>query len=278
MATAEVDGVGEGPQVFSTSAVIETLCGPLLNYRHMTNPESDSATWHGSVLIVTTPGQRDPVLKLRRLGASVPSEEGPALPDVAERTFQAEKLYEDTFTGFWRFLVDLPLGARSAKWEYHVPNLAYKSGSDSDRMSIRAFHVPAAHESMRMMFHSCNGFSVGTDEEAWSGCALWNDVLRKHTARPIHVMIGGGDQIYNDGIRVDGPLRQWCDIRNPVKRRNHDFNEKLRAECDRYYLDNYVKWYSTEPFASANGCIPQINIWDDHGVSTVRELDDYCED
>lgn len=108
------------------------------------------------------------------------------------------------------------------------------------------------------MFHSCNGFSVGTDEEAWSGAALWNDVMRRHAEVPFHVMLGGGDQIYNDGIRVNGPLATWTAISNPKKRRDYDFPEKLRAECDDYYLKNYIRWYSTEPFASANGQIPQV--------------------
>lgn len=116
------------------------------------------------------------------------------------------------------------------------------------------------------MFHSCNGFSVGTDEEAWSGPALWNDVLRRHAEVPFHVMIGGGDQIYNDGIRVHGPLREWTEIGNPKKRRDYPFPEKLRADCDDYYLNNYIRWYSTEPFATANGQIPQVNIWDDHDI------------
>lgn len=116
------------------------------------------------------------------------------------------------------------------------------------------------------MFHSCNGFSVGTDEDDWSGPCLWNDVMRRHAEVPFHVMIGGGDQIYNDGIRVHGPLRPWTDIGNPKKRRDFPFPEKLRADCDDYYLKNYIRWYSTEPFAAANGQIPQINEWDDHDI------------
>lgn len=78
--------------------------------------------------------------------------------------------------------------------------------------------------------------------------------------------IGGGDQIYNDGIRVSGPLRAWTDISNPTKRRHYPFPEKLRQACDDYYLKNYIKWYSREPFAGMNGTIPQVNIWDDHDI------------
>ena len=87
---------------------------------------------------------------------------------------------------------------------------------------------------------------------------------------------------------MSGPLREWTDIGNPKKRRDYPFPEKLRKDCDKYYADNYIRWYgpnrvntlkmkiflltfeyrySTEPFASANGQIPQLNLWDDHDVS-----------
>ena len=79
-------------------------------------------------------------------------------------------------------------------------------------------------------------------------------------------MIGGGDQIYNDSIRVKGPLKEWTTIANPKKRRDYLFDEDLRHQCDKYYFENYVRWYSTEPFAAANAQIPQINIWDDHDI------------
>ncbi len=42
-------------------------------------------------------------------------------------------------------------------------------------------------------------------------------------------MIGGGDQIHNDGVRVDGTLKPWTDIGNPKKRRGYPFDEDLRA-------------------------------------------------
>jgi hypothetical protein len=35
-----------------------------------------------------------------------------------------------------------------------------------------------------------------------AGPVLWNNVLELHAKRPFHCMIGGGDQIYNDGVRV----------------------------------------------------------------------------
>jgi hypothetical protein len=55
--------------------------------------------------------------------------------------------------------------------------------------------------------------------------------------------IGGGDQIYNDSIRVSGPLREWTEISNPKKRREYPFPDKLRQACDDFYLKNYIRWF-----------------------------------
>lgn len=40
----------------------------------------------------------------------------------------------------------------------------------------------------------------------------------------------------------------------------------MRSRCDDFYFNNYARWYSTEPFKSANAQIPQLNIWDDHDI------------
>jgi hypothetical protein len=241
----------------------EIVCGPLLNYRRM-----EQGYWVGSVLIVTKGGGREvlhePLLVLRR-GAG----QGDAtVVQTQDTQVQGERLYSDSRNTFWAFGISVPLEANEIRYEYEVPGLRF---STTYKPRVNSFFIPAINESMRIMFYSCNGFSVGTDEEAWSGPCLWKDVMRKHAAAPLHVMVGGGDQIYNDGIRVNGPLRTWTDIGNPKKRQDYPFPEKLRAECDDYYLKNYLRWYNTEPFSTANGQIPQINIWDDHDVSIVHD-------
>ncbi|KAF2143717.1 uncharacterized protein K452DRAFT_357346 [Aplosporella prunicola CBS 121167] len=254
-------GVGQGPQVISTTGALEVQCGPLLNYRRMSN-ELGRPTWHGSVLIVTTPGQLEPELLLAEVGPV----DGSAVSGTQTQSFKGFKLYEDPRKAFWRFLIHLPFQDYEARWQYKIPNLRVVEGSGKGDPSTSTFVVPSASQSMRILFHSCNGFSVGTDVDAWSGPALWNDVLRVQEKKPFHVMIGGGDQIYNDGVRVDGPLRSWTDIGNPKKRRDFPFNEDLRAECDEYYYKNYVRWYNHRPFSDANCKIPQLNIWDDHDI------------
>ncbi|KAF4980738.1 hypothetical protein FZEAL_3323 [Fusarium zealandicum] len=247
------------------------VCGPLLNYRRM-----DQGRWYGSVLIVTEGGGKIPLhtpsLTLRE--ASPSSEPGYSNNGDAngaesanganeEARVEGQCLYSDPRNTFWRFDISVPIQALETSYEYAIPDMQF---STDFKPQVNRFFVAAASESMRIMFHSCNGFSVGTDEEAWSGPALWNDVVRKHREQPLHVMVGGGDQIYNDGIRVDGPLRQWTDMGNPRKRREYPFPERLRAECDDYYLKNYISWYNKEPFALVNGQIAQINIWDDHDI------------
>lgn len=222
-------GIGVGPTIKNPPAGLEVKCGPLLNYRRMSEENSSTPTWHGSVLIVTTIGQVPPRLRLHCVGpvGSAQAQEHNGYHEQNSdsrnpnpeglRTFTAVKLYADPRCEFWRFSIDLPLQGFQSQWEYHIPGLKHLILRDSEAAATKVFVVPSASQSMRIMFHSCNGFSLGTDEDAWSGCALWNDVLRKHKEMPFHVMIGGGDQIYNDGVKAKGPLKKWAELGNPKK-------------------------------------------------------------
>ncbi|KFY11564.1 hypothetical protein V492_04389 [Pseudogymnoascus sp. VKM F-4246] len=257
----------------------EVRCGPLLNYRRM-----EGNTWYGSVLMVLQGGVTEqaheawvPELLLKKIGPKRPQDaagpagqiyasahgQGTEYDTAVDASVNGELLYSDMRHRFWRFNLALQMEELEAEWAYQIPLLRFPSDGKTDHQS---FFVPSINESMRIMFHSCNGFSLGTDEAAWSGPALWNDVQRVHSQTPFHVMIGGGDQIYNDSIRVHGPLKEWTAISNPRKRRDYPFPETLRKACDDFYVNNYVRWYSTEPFAGANGQIPQLNLWDDHDI------------
>ncbi|KAK2798344.1 hypothetical protein FQN51_007744 [Onygenales sp. PD_10] len=271
------NGYGNGPGVIDLSDHLEVICGPLLNYKSLSDPNQPRPTWHGSVLLVTKPGQKLPVLELRSLGqtkasasaghdANAPLVNGNAEGEGSQEvtTVQGVKLFADPDKAFWRFQISVPVLEKETRWQYTIPRFKYFN--DKPALSAWDFVVPAARDSMRIMFHSCNGFSIGTDLDYWQGPILWNDVLRRHAHRPFHVMIGGGDQIYNDSVRVDGPLKAWTDISNPHKRRTHPFPNAMRNECDAFYFNNYIKWYGMEPFATANSQIPQINIWDDHDI------------
>lgn len=248
---------------------LEVICGPLINFKSM-DVGSSALKWHGSVLIVTEPGQQQPQLELRQAGpvasdSDLSQANSNHRPNWPTTVYNGTKLFEDPAKVFWRFSISAALETYEARWEYCIPGFHYVSATDVVS-SPWHFIVPSINQSMRIMFYSCNGFSIGTDMNVWVGPNLWNEVLRIHGEKPFHVMIGGGDQIYCDGVRVEGPLKSWTDIATPHKRRTHSFDEVLKAACDEYYYNNYVQWYSKKPFRIANGQIPQINIWDDHDI------------
>lgn len=248
--TATQDGAA-----IPSSTDLDVIVGPLINFRRLSNELSETPTWHGSVLLVTTPTSPQPTLRLSKVDTA----EGSAQASTSsETTVAGEKLYQDPGKSFWRFWLELPIAENESFWQY--------SFTQSSNVEPKVFTIPAKSQSMRILFHSCNGFSVGTDEDAWHGPALWNDVVRVHKEKPFHIMIGGGDQIYNDNVRVTGPLQEWTAISNPRKRREYQFTEDLRQRCDEHYYQNYIKWYGTEPFKHANCIIPQVNIWDDHDI------------
>jgi hypothetical protein len=238
-----------------TKTELDIICGPLINYGHISNELTPNPVWHGSVLIVTHPQGPQPSLQLVYVGSV---DNSSIESNVKEQIFAGEKLYEDPGKTFWRFKIQLPIQDHESNWQYSL--------AQTSNAGPKVFSVPSKTQSTRILFHSCNGFSIGTDEESFNGAVLWKDVLRYHAQKPFHVMVGGGDQIYNDNVRTIGPLKEWTDIVSERKRRDYPFDEDLRQRSDDHYYNNYIKWYTTEPFRSANSAIPQINIWDDHDI------------
>lgn len=185
---SEVNGVNKDRvDNYNVEGLDLTLyCGPLLNYRRMSKVLSETPVWHGTVLIVTSlppsSSSLTPPLTLRCVGpvASATGPNGAGIDSSHPRRFESIKLYQDEHKAFWRYEIELPFQQFEARWEYDVgAGLSPDARQVTGQRVKRVFVVPARSQSMRIMFHSCNGFSVGTDEEAWNGPALWNDVLRK---------------------------------------------------------------------------------------------------
>ncbi|KAF5860056.1 hypothetical protein ETB97_002082 [Aspergillus alliaceus] len=237
------------------------VCGPLLNYRYM-----DNDRWYGSVLVVS---KQDG--DLPRLGPTLLLRQSVLKGDDGHHSSPAEShtlingylLYGDSRVNFWRFDIDLKMESTDTKWEYMVTGGSFLH---RDRGLPSSFIVPSYNESMRVMFYSCNGWCDGAEEGDFNHLSLWKDVLRKQAKTGYHVMIGGGDQIYSDEIYTAGPLVEWTDITDPQERLQYQCTEQLQQECDDWYLDNYIRWYSTKPFAYALSQIPSLNIWDDHDI------------
>jgi hypothetical protein len=63
-------------------------------------------------------------------------------------------------------------------------------------------------------FYSCSGFSFDVSQEEqrdkWGGgSGLWPDVLARHQQAPLHLTVGGGDQLYCDDVWQVGCVAGW---------------------------------------------------------------------
>lgn len=172
----------------------------------------------------------------------------------------AVRLHAERGVTFWRFNLEVELGPKQARIAYKI-----------NRGPAIGFWVPAKGETMNIMFHSCNGFSMNVDSKEFCGPdPMWRDVLNNHQTRPFHVMIGGGDQIYNDAAMRDTTLfKQWTESNNLWHKHRTPFSEELQNELEQFYLDRYSMWFSQGLFGMANSQIPMVNIWDDHDIIDV---------
>jgi len=170
---------------------------------------------------------------------------------------QGIRLHAEKGVTFWRFNLEVELSATQTCIAYRI-----------NRGPAINFWVPARGQTMNVMFHSCNGFSLSVNANSFSGPdPLWRDVLGTHQTRPFHVMIGGGDQIYNDAVTLQTTLfREWLSIKNPHHKHSTPFSTEMQEELETFYLERYSMWFSQGLFGMTNSQIPMINIWDDHGT------------
>ena len=229
----------------SMEPMMQIACGPLLRLCWV--DYSGEANANYTIMIVVKDGvngRKKPMLKLRVGG-------------LEERQVEAQELHSERDLIFYRFKIQIKLGMSGQAVHYSI-----------NKSNPIAFHVPAASETMNIMFHSCNGFSSSVNPETLSGPSpLWRDVLRAHEAKPIHVMLGGGDQIYNDGLPKKAPLfRAWLSMKNLGRKHTVPFSDEMRDELERFYLEHYCVWFHQGSFSEAAARIPMINVWDDHDI------------
>jgi hypothetical protein len=170
---------------------------------------------------------------------------------------QGIRLHAERGVTFWRFNIEVQLVSKQQRIAYRI------NGGP-----VTGFWVPAQGESMNIMFHSCNGFSQSVDPNNFSGPdPMWRDVLNTHQSQPFHVMIGGGDQIYNDCVMRETEIFQdWLTIKNPLHKHNAPFTKDLQDELESFYLNRYCMWFSQGLFSLANSQIPMVNMYDDHDI------------
>ena len=130
-----------------------------------------------------------------------------------------------------------------------------------------AVAVPGAEGALRLAFASCNG---AEDEAALLRVpggrdAMWRRLLARHAARPFHLLVLGGDQIYADAVWTLPRLAAWRAL--PRRRRlAAPWTEAMAAEAAGHYRDVYARAFGSPAVRAALAAIPSVMIWDDHDI------------
>ncbi|KAI0253864.1 hypothetical protein BJV78DRAFT_1371871 [Lactifluus subvellereus] len=278
-------------------------CGPLLRYDTIENGE-----WHGAALIVTASAQSTdkPTLKyswdperplslhrqhIREDGDSADlglrfanlttqpyhsqtENKHPLGPNAQVRTAHGQKIYayaeRNGTYAFWRFFIRIPLADSEMRIQYSIDN-----GMEMD------FVVPGRSQTMRLAAYSCNGFSAGVNPDDLRGPGsqssydlVWADLLAKHAEQPFHVLVGGGNQIYCDGIIREPELQEWANQPKPEEKKRYPLTQEILTAIEHFYFDYYCKMFSSGAFAHANSSIARISYFRSC-TNAGRKIDGY---
>ncbi|KAL7269796.1 hypothetical protein RUND412_007523 [Rhizina undulata] len=155
-------------------------CGPLLRYIGTSYTNPSKPIWRGSVMIITEYDEKVPQLELYN-GMEENEEE------MSQASTKGVKIHENSYRRrrFWRHGLEMLLAEKEKKVTYCI--------FGEKGQLRRSSWVPGREESMRILFYSCNGFSVGINEASFSGPALWNDVLQMTDGCEMYVAGEYGD-------------------------------------------------------------------------------------
>lgn len=168
---------------------------------------------------------------------------------------------------FWRFSLEVERTEKQQRIAYRI-----------NQGPAVGFWVPAKEQSMNIAFYTGNGFASTVDSNKVCGPdPLWRDILNEHQTRPFHVMIGGGDQVFNDTVMLESPLfQEWLKIKNPGDKFSAPLSAEFKAELETFLLERYALWFSQGLFSLANSQIPMVNVWNDHEL--IEGFGSYSEE
>ncbi|KAJ1731791.1 hypothetical protein LPJ61_002357 [Coemansia biformis] len=233
------------------------IIGPALMF---VNTDLPTATWRGSVLVLTPRNYPPPTVVLNDGVA-------PSMP------FPAVLLDIYKMTAFYRMDIEVRLDEhREKRVEYRINNAG----------PAYSFTVPAQTTPWRFAFWSCNGWSLSvTDKdkaELGGDNVVWDDLLQKHQAVPFHVQVCGGDQLYADKIWQADIWRPWLKIKDKLVRRDAPFTPEMAALADDFYFTHYARCFFMGKFGDSMTTIPISTIIDDHDVwDGVGSYPDYLQ-
>ncbi|KAI9176025.1 hypothetical protein H9P43_006389 [Blastocladiella emersonii ATCC 22665] len=213
-----------------------------------------------SVLVVAKPGVTEsPAIRIMTSAQD-------AIPEVAGPATLLDAFADHRF---WRMDVAVPMpttgnGLASAEMRYSIP------GTRRPESEPYTFAVPGRNAQWNWAFTSCNGFSsdVNPDvEREYAGIApLWRDVLRKHAQVKYHAMLGGGDQVYMDGVWDLPELQPWLALKQKDAKATAAFSRGMNDAVHGFYFAQYLRHFAKDGFADALASIPSMFVWDDHDI------------
>eukprot|EP00892_Ulva_mutabilis_P002362 jgi/Ulvmu1/12126/UM084_0053.1 len=201
--------------------------------------------WDGAVVIacpLSMLGQQSPML-------SYTTEENDS--EVA-----GEIIHRHAEWGVIRFRIRVPLEESRSQLKYSVRF----AGSPKTPSGI--VNLPAEKEDWHVVAYSCN------DQRQYPkvGTAAWTRMRLLQKRNPIHVMLGTGDQLYNDNVWHAPGVEAWVKIEDKAQMRATALTPEQVAAVEEFYFFAYVRWLGLHPLGEDLACIPMMNTWDDHDI------------
>jgi hypothetical protein len=222
------------------------IVGPILGFRG-----SEGGTWRTCALVVTARDDAPPEL-------SWSLEEGDHAGEVRAAPNPTRlKSFEECEV--WRF-------DWSVEQEDSERTIAYALGDGPEY----SYSVPPRGGPPRIAYASCAGFSSLKEMKTVEDKnAMWKVLATQHRARPFHLLIAGGDQVYADPVwDVVRPLSRWLnevfDVFDDWGRA--DFTEEIRAAVEGFYFDLYCQRWEQPELAEVMSRVPSLMMWDDHEI------------
>ena len=228
---------------------MKLLLGPLL----YSVPENAADAWSFRVHVYVAGPPNVSALSLKTEPAST------ILPPALVADFSS---LPEVGGSLWAWKVTVPRKSEQQSLKYTIEGL-------DQPIDVDGVKIPATGELPRFAFFSCNGVS---DEKYWrhleSPYACWKDLRAQHDGQGLHLLIGGGDQLYCDSLfesnfylRED--FKHWSrhdKVNRPVP---STFAQQMRVEYIRLYLQ---RWGQQSGIGHGLARIPGLFTWDDHDI------------
>eukprot|EP00891_Asterochloris_glomerata_P005631 jgi/Astpho2/5631/Aster-x0692 len=219
--------------------------GPFLQFLEF---DASKRLWRGSVLFMSDRRRTTDQPMLHIITAS----EG-------QRNGSPRLLAELQGWLYWRFNIEVQVQDVEQAVQYSV-----ECNNDQQWYT---FFVAGLAQTWHWAFHSCSGLSADGDHKKWGGgyeFALWRDVLAQHAKHPLHLVVGGGDQVYNDEVfTYSESLRHWLTL-GKEGMSAAKWTGTMEQEVQTFYLTHYRQHWCRKHFSDAQQVIP-TDIFDGWG-------------